>query len=94
MPPLRPTSTLLEAALAHVVARAEHQCCVGTGFVAVRSESCMSPVSVCGIEKNQVFRERLCLRDDFAVGIEHDAGAVEYEAVVAAHLVTSATDTL
>ena len=47
----------------------------------------MSPVKRFGVEADHVLCKRVGLREEFAVGPEGKAGAVKYEAVVAANLV-------
>ena len=77
---------LLEAALAHVIARAKNERRIRAGldaFVAIMNVALQG----LGIEADHVLFERLGLRDDLAVGAEREAGAVEDQAVVAANLV-------
>ena len=40
-----------------------------------------------GIKQHKIFFERLRLRQDSSIGSDHDAGAVEDQAVVASHLI-------
>ena len=74
-----------EAALAHVVARSQHQRAIG-GFGVVLCGS-GDRRRVERIDDDQIFFEGGGLRNQFSARIQGQRGAVEDEAVVAAHLV-------
>ncbi len=76
---------LVKAAFAHIIARAQHQRVVsGRGIVLIRHGHLRS---IKGIDQHQVLLERGCLGNQLAVRIQGQRGAVEEQAVVAAHLV-------
>ena len=76
---------LAKAAFAHVIARAQNQGAVGGLGVVVFGNRHGRRVE--GVDDDQVFLERGGLRNQLAARIEGQRGAVEDEAVVAAHLV-------
>ena len=68
MPPLRPTSTLRESALAHVVARAQHQRLIGSFGVVVRVDGAAIAGAAKWCRQRPGPRQRSRLRDQIAVG--------------------------
>ena len=76
----------LESALAHIVASAKDQGGVGAGFFSWNLLVNFAGELV-GVEVDQIFFEGLALGDDFAGIIQHEAGAVKDQAVIAADLV-------
>ena len=76
----------MKSALAHVVSRAQHQRGIHARFLAFDLFVQVAGESL-GIEIDKIFFERPSLRDDVAFRIEHDAGAIEDQAVIAPDLI-------
>ena len=81
----------LEAAFVDVVSRAQNQRFIRAGFftrnLRVHVPSDFLRIEFLGVEIDQVFLERLRLRDHLSVGRNHQARSVEDQAVVAPDLV-------
>ena len=73
MPPLSPTDHFGETAFPDVVARAQDQRMVNGFVFGLSAAAWMSPVSDSGIDKNQIFFKRFCLRDHLSVAPEREA---------------------
>ena len=76
-----------KAALAHVIASAQHQRAIGGFSLVVIGKRHRRRAE--GIDDDQVFLERRGLRDQLSARIQRQRGAVEDKAVVAANLVAT-----
>ena len=75
----------LEATLAHIIARSQHQGAVGSLGVILFGNGYGRRIE--GIDQNQILCKRCGLGDQLTARIECQRGAVEDQAVVAAHLI-------
>src|SRR5207248_10833237 len=78
---------LFETALANVILRSKYQSGIRSGFGVGRLRMKV-PMQGLGIKQHEILFKRFCLRQDDAIGTDHDARAIEDQAVIPADLIT------